>query len=250
MTLRRQIETITIRTSRIRPSASRVHSAPRLFRSVGHARGSARSAPGHPRDAPGSGSSRLSAISGKIPVSSIEQEVAGPRPTGAGATHSGRLIDPVGREPRLAPRGRAGPRTGHDPQQRQDQQRLDGAEDPRDHRIAAGSSGGDERDDTRWPAWKRSPMFGAKLAMRSTARPASDPSPPASAGDDRPGRSGQVAVLEQEEREQQRRSTVQHAIAECRQDVPDPGDHRAGRDRRAGVEELERGERPGEQPAP
>jgi len=40
--------------------------------------------------------------------------------------------------------------------------------------------------------------------------------------------SSQVAILEQEERKQERCSTVQHAIAECRQYVAGPGNERTG----------------------
>ncbi|KAJ3072753.1 hypothetical protein HK102_006169, partial [Quaeritorhiza haematococci] len=59
--------------------------------------------------------------------------------------------------------------------------------------------------------------------------------------------SGQIAILEEEEREEERRSTVQHAAAQRRENVADPGDHGPGGDRRSGVEQLKRGQDPGEE---
>ena len=86
----------------------------------------------------------------------------------------------------------------------------------------------------RGPAWRSTASESRHRARRGQRRE------PAYSGPAHARRSGQVAILEQEEREQQRCSTVQHAIAQCRNDVPHPGDHRPGRDRRAGVEELQR----------
>ena len=147
----------------------------------------------------------------------------------------------------------------------------------RSDRVADRSSGASGRDDTRRLACVKSPREGSRGALRAACRVrARDDEPVTSAvgreaeATSRPGsrratqagpglrrqrhpgprrcRSGQVAILEQEEREQQRCSTVQHAIAQCRKNVADPGDHRPGRDRRAGVEELQRRQDPGEQP--
>ena len=50
-----------------------------------------------------------------------------------------------------------------------------------------------------------------------------------------------------QEREQQRCSTVQHTITECWKYVANPRNYGPGRDRRARVEELERGQNPCEQ---
>ena len=75
-----------------------------------------RSAPGPraPTRWTGLSLSRLSAISGKIPVSSNRRNLLGPRRSSDAATHAGSSSTCRRGKPRLAPRG-SRPRTGHDP---------------------------------------------------------------------------------------------------------------------------------------
>ena len=138
-TVRRQIETTTISTSRISPIASRVPSAPRLFRKVGRTLDQADQRPGPDpmhrvgaRDAVGDQRDRS-------PCRRRDEVPIRPRSMRASHATAGRRSTRLGREPRLAPRGHQGHEQAHDPQQRHDQQRLDGAQDPRDHRIATGA---------------------------------------------------------------------------------------------------------------
>ena len=136
---------------------------------------------------------------------------------------------------------------------------------PRGPRLGEGSRAY-ERDHTpaacmfegsRWPQERRSAWWGPRPRRRgwskapiSPGHRSDRPSKPEVAdriksspvARNRTDSSGQVAILEQEEGEQNGCSTVQHAIAERRQNVSAPRDHRPGRDRRARVEEFERGQ--------
>src|SRR5262245_11113636 len=71
--------------------------------------------------------------------------------------------------------------------------------------------------------------------------------PSMATGSTRSHPSGHVAILEQNEREEERCSTIQYAITECWQNVGEPRDDRPGGNGGAGVEELQGREGPGEQ---